>query len=382
MKKRVKILLTGGGSGGHVYPLLAVAEKMGKIAIENGLVLDVRYFGARDFYSQVLEEGGIKISTVISSKIRRYFSLKNLLEPFRILLGLFQALWKIYWYMPDAAFSKGGPGALPVLLACKFYMIPIIIHESDSIPGLTNVISGKLAKRVFLGFKSAEEYFSKKDVSVVGNPVKAIITNQEVSEEYEKEAKSYFGLNPSEPVLLVMGGSQGATRINDFILENLSDLLVKFQILHQVGAANYESYKNEYSFLSKDWSDIQKSRYQFHGFFDKDLDKAYAAADMVLARAGAGTIFELAYMGRPSILVPLPEAANNHQFENARQYSEIGAAIVIEQENFKENIVVEQIIKLLGNKEILKKMGEAAKTFYIPNTAEIIAQKVLELAAS
>ncbi|TSC96724.1 MAG: hypothetical protein Athens071426_266 [Parcubacteria group bacterium Athens0714_26] len=385
MSHKIRILLTGGGSGGHIYPLIAVSQELKNIAYQNGSICETRYFGEVDFFSKVFTDNEIGLTSIISSKFRRYFSFKNFIDFFKLFLGFFEALWKVFWFMPDAAFSKGGPGALPVLFACKFYMIPIAIHESDSIPGLANIISGKLAKKVFVGFDSAAKYFSdKKDIEMVGNPIRRdLIVEQQKNyvpkEQFNIESRKGLGFDIDTPLILVLGGSLGATRINDFILENLGDFLRQFQILHQVGLNNYESYKKEFEFLSRDWSDIEKRRYQYRAYFMDDLINAYAACDLVLCRAGAGTIYELAYFGKPAILIPLLEAANNHQIENARQYSETGAAMVMEQENFLGHLVIEKIADLINNKDVTQKMSLAAKGFYKADAAKNIAQGILEI---
>lgn len=371
--------MTGGGSGGHIYPLIAVAEEIKKMVSLPSL--DLRYFGGAREFSSVLEKQGIRVVPIVSSKIRRYFSPANLLDVPKFFWGFFESLWKVYWFMPDVVFSKGGPGSLPVVLACRFYLIPLIVHESDSVPGLTNIISGKLAQRIFLAFSSAREYFkNEKKTELVGNPVRLELTgkgNPEFTEEERSAAKSGFGFDPRLPLLLVLGGSQGARRINNFILENLELLLRQFQILHQVGVGEYSAYKKEYEFLSKNWSELEKVRYQFRPYFSEDLRNAYLAADIVLARAGAGTIFELSFFAKPAILVPLPEAAGDHQTQNAHQYVHSGAAVTLEQENFLKEIVLDQLTQLIQNRTLLGQMSLSARSFYRPEAAVIIAKAIL-----
>lgn len=381
--KRLRILLTGGGTGGHIYPLVAVTQELNKWAAQNGIELDVRYFGSANGYAGVLAENEIRFMPIISSKMRRYISALNLFDIPKLFLGIIQALWKVFWFMPDAAFSKGGPGALPAVLACKFYMIPLVIHESDSIPGYTNIISGKLAKKIYIAFASAKDYFANQErVETVGNPVRLSLISQRtvLSEDQAKiAAKRNWGFDPGSPVVLFLGGSQGATRLNDFVFKNLSSLLGGFQILHQIGENNYDAYVQEYNLLAKDWSEVVKQRYRPEAYFDKNLQDAYLAADLVVARAGAGTIFELAFFGKPAILVPLPEAASDHQKQNAYQYAETGAAMVIEQENFLSHLVLNQLIGLTNDQDALQKMGTAARNFYLPDAAKKIAEGLLSL---
>lgn len=369
--RRLRVLLTGGGSGGHTYPLLAVFQELKKLSVQNNFNIEIRYFGEKDNL-KVFEEKGIKMEKISSSKLRRYFSVLNFLDAMKFFVGFFQSLWKVFWFMPDVVFSKGGPGALVVLFASKFYMIPIIIHESDSVAGLTSVVSGKLARKIFVAFDSVINCFSSKKVVVVGNPVRDELISRAPTN------KAFLGFDPNVPLLLILGGSLGATRINNFVLENLPGLLTNFQVIHQVGILNYNNYDKEYRFLSRDWPETQKKRYQYRPYFDRDLADVYSAADLVLSRAGAGTIFELAYFGKPAVLIPLPEAAGNHQIKNAFQYASGGAAIVIQPENFLSHLVIKKLIDLINNREALRIMSESARNFYKPNAAFLIAEYLLK----
>lgn len=382
--KKARILLTGGGTGGHIYPLLAVAAELRRIAAAGNVSIDVRYFGGAEEYAEAVKAAGIGFSKIISGKIRAYFSIWNLLDLPKFFLGWIQALWKIFWFRPDAAFSKGGPGALPVLLACRFYSIPIAIHESDSIPGKTNLYSGKIAEKIFISFESAKNFFRNKNkVLLAGNPVRPDLLDFDKSlsgNQLKSAAKQSFGLNPGLPVLLVLGGSQGATRINDAILASLEPLLRQAQIIHQVGRKNYNEYKKMVEIKMRNLPEQLKKQYHFQPLFNAGrLKTAYLAADLALSRAGAGSIFELAAFGKPAILVPLPEAANNHQKENARQYAGAGAALVMEQEDCFGNLV-SQISVLLKNSSLLEKMASAAKNFYRPLAAQTIAKEILKIA--
>lgn len=379
----IRIALTGGGSGGHIYPLIAVAEELANFARETSTPIEMKYFGEAVAYEQLIVEAGPAFSYIVSSKWRRYFSLWNILEIPKFFIGCAQALWKLYWYMPDVIFSKGGPGTVPVILVSRLYMIPIVVHESDSIPGRSNRLAGRFAKKVFVGFASAMDFFPKQKVEISGNPIRSELASRaDYSDNAETKAaaKRSFGFNDQEPLVCVLGGSQGARSLNNFIMENARELVRHFQILHQVGDINLENYKKEYEFTSKDWSETDKNRYHYKGYFTDDAAEAYRAADVILARAGASTLYECALFGKPAILIPLPSAAHGHQKENAYAYAKTGAAIVIEEENFRVNLVIEQLQKIIQNPELVRIMGERARSFYRADAARVIAEGVLRVA--
>jgi UDP-N-acetylglucosamine--N-acetylmuramyl-(pentapeptide) pyrophosphoryl-undecaprenol N-acetylglucosamine transferase len=366
----------GGGTGGHIYPLVAVAKKIQEITKETAEPVDLRYFGDPGPYENYLTTNGIAVEKIISSKLRRYFSLLNFLDIFKFSLGFIQSLWKLFWFMPDAAFSKGGPGALAVVFGCRFYRIPIIIHESDSIPGLTNKISSKFARKIEIAFESVKTYFPpKKEINLVGHPVREEL----LKTENKKTAKLGFNFDSLKPVILILGGSQGAMSINEFILNNIEILSKKFQIIHQVGTKNFESYKNEYMFISRDFNSSMKKNYFFIPYLEANLKSAYDACDLIISRAGAGAIFEIAGRGMPSILIPLDKSANDHQRQNAYEYSRNGAAIIIERENLLVNLFIKQIEEILNDPGRMEKMSSAAKNFYQPDAAFKIAEDIINI---
>jgi UDP-N-acetylglucosamine--N-acetylmuramyl-(pentapeptide) pyrophosphoryl-undecaprenol N-acetylglucosamine transferase len=258
------------------------------------------------------------------------------------------------------------------------------VHESDTIPGRANARAARGARIIELGFKEAEGYFPKTKAvfHVSGNPVRKEIASQgNCTPEERKALKTEFGFSPDAPVLLVVGGSQGAERLNTFMLEHLSVLTAQFQILHQTGSGNFEQYKKEYDFMvGRMDSTLLAARYKFFPFFDAvTMGKAYAASDLMLSRSGGSAIFEAAAIGTPAILVPLPEAAKNHQFQNAYAYHTRGAALFIEEDNFLINVFLNEAEKLLKNPEKMKSMQVAARAFYIDGGAALIAQDILSL---
>ena len=367
---RAHILLAGGGTGGHIYPLIAVAQKL------QGN--DIRYFGQAGNYKKLLIEQGIKVTSISSSKLRRYASILNFLDFFKFFYGFIQALFKIYFFMPEVMFSKSGPGVLPIIYAARWYRIPVVIHESDAVPGLTTRASATHAAIVELAFENAQPYFKKnKIVHVVGNPVRESVLPRE-SPAVCREA---LGLTDAKPILLFLGGSQGAQAINDFVLEHSEQLLANYEIIHQVGAANYPSYKAEFEFMTKNFRPELKANYSVYPYLnDQDLSRALTAADLVVSRAGS-SVFEIAASGKPAVLIPLASSAHNHQVENAYAYQTAGAGIVIEEENLLPGIFMTQVEKVLNNKELYGKMSAAATAFYTPEAAQQIAHDVLALAA-
>ena len=368
--------MTGGGTGGHIYPLLAVAIELQFLSVEEGIDLKLKYLGSYGSYKELLSLNNIKVQKIVSSKLRRYFSISNFWDFFKFSYGVLQALWKIYWFMPDVLFSKGGPGALPVVLAAKFYRIPIIIHESDVVPGMTNIVSARFADIITVAFSGAAKYLGPASMPV-GNPVRRYILPHGEDED-NKTAKKLLEFDSDKFLIFVVGGSQGSTRINDFIIENLGDLLQSSQILHQTGRNNYEQVVGQVAFEVEKMPEAIKKNYKAVDYFENGLGDAMLAADLIVARAGAGSIFEIAAFGKPSILIPLPESAGDHQRYNAYEYASTGASVVIEEENLLPHLFMAQLQKLLEHPEELQRMGEAAKRFYKKDSALTLARLILD----
>jgi len=380
----MRILFTGGGTGGHIYPIVAVAEELQKLAAGEKINIDLRYFGSPGVFQGVLEENGIAVVKILSAKLRRYFDLRNFFDvPILFPLSIIQALWKVFWFMPDVLFSKGGPGSLPVVLACKFYGVRIIIHDSDSIIGLANTIASRWADRILVSFDSAAKAPLNNaklagKVELVGNPIRRSLIEGKILDS--RPAKKIFDFNPEKPVILVIGGSQGAVKINDFMMEIIEELIKNYQVFHQTGVKNFDAVKQELDIIIENHPAEEKTRYKIAPYFEKNLNDVYSAADLVVSRAGSLSIFEIAAFGKPSILIPLPlEVVGDHQITNAYEYAKTGAAIVIEQPNLEPNIFLGQLKRLLSDPAKLKQMSDAAKNFSKPQAARIIAEEILKL---
>lgn len=371
----MKILLTGGGTGGHFYPLIAVANALNAVADQEKIAkMELVFMAESQYNSNTLLQNGIRFKKTYSGKLRRYFSLLNITDMIKIIPGVIRAVFSIYFDFPDVVFSKGGHESFPVLIAARFLGIPVIIHESDAAPGKTNLWSSKFAKRIAISFPDSASFFKSEKVALTGNPVRKELFVRQTS-----GAKEYFNFESNLPTILVMGGSQGARVINDNILDIVPELIKNFQIIHQCGKANYEDTKNRSAFLLE--SSPYKSRYRLYDYMDFDtLRMAYGAADLAVSRAGAGSIFELGASGLPSILIPLQNAAQDHQRENAYAYAKTGAADVIEEINLKPHILKSEIEMILSSKEKIKNMAMAAKKFTKPDTGERIAREIIKVA--
>lgn len=371
----MKILFTGGGTAGHLMPIVAIVREIRKIYP----LKDIQFFyiGPKDDFSAVLfSEEGIKVKTVLSGKIRRYWGWKsffqNLIDLFKIPLGILQAFFYLFFLAPDLIFSKGGFGSIPVTIAGWLLRIPIFLHESDVSPGLANRFLSRFAREIFVSFPAHKtEYFSPRKMISVGNPIR-----REILEGKKEEAISFFKLTLEKPVILILGGSQGAQRINDKILEILPEFLKYFELIHQTGEKNFQQVKAEAKVMIT--PDLEKYYHPFPFLKEEELKQAYAVSDLIVSRAGSGSIFEIAALGKPSILIPLPEAAQNHQIKNAYSYAQSGAAIVIEEANFTSHFFLERLKYLFSHPSELEKMKIKAKEFSQPEAAKIIASYLLE----
>jgi len=366
----MRILFTGGGTGGHVYPIIAIKQTLEKIQPE----INFSYIGPDSFVRDTFKKENVKCKFVLAGKFRRYFALTTIVDLLKIPIGFIQSLWYVFWFMPDIVFSKGGYGSFPVVLASWLYKIPIIIHESDSVPGLANRILFRLAKKIILSFETEKNYFSKEKTIVLGNPIR-----EELTQGSREEGKKLFELTSEKPVVLIMGGSQGARKINEIVLNGLPRLLEKCEIIHLCGQKNFEFLKQEKDKILRESESAKKSFYHLYSFLKEELKHAYAVSDIIVSRAGAGSIFEIAAVGKASILIPLPNSASDHQSKNAQALAQIGGAIVLEEENLTINLFLSAIFELIDNPEKIETMGRKARSFYNPDTNQKIVEEILSL---
>jgi UDP-N-acetylglucosamine--N-acetylmuramyl-(pentapeptide) pyrophosphoryl-undecaprenol N-acetylglucosamine transferase len=368
--KPIRIVVTGGGTGGHIMPLVAVAEKLRE---KLGSGAEFLYVGSKGKIEQTtMAAAGIPMKFIVYGKMRRYWSFRNFVDIFKIPLGFLQSLWHLLWYMPDAVFSKGGAVAVPVVIAAWVYRIPILTQDADAMPGMANRILGKFADRVAIAYPSAQQYFLADRVALTGNPIR-----QEITRGSAEEGRRRFGLEEGKPVVLVLGGSLGARVIDQAVVRVLPKLLPKAQVIHQTGEKPYEETVKLAAQLGVE---ANKNGYVPRDFLQIDeLKDALAVADLVLSRAGANAIAEIAAVGKPAILVPLAIAANDEQRMNAYEIARIGGALVLEEGNLGENILLHKIEGLLKDESLRQKMGAAIRAFHHPQAADMIADGLLEL---
>ncbi|MEK7505154.1 MAG: UDP-N-acetylglucosamine--N-acetylmuramyl-(pentapeptide) pyrophosphoryl-undecaprenol N-acetylglucosamine transferase [Patescibacteria group bacterium] len=371
----MKIVLTGGGSGGHFNPLIAVAEEINLLVQERKLVPpQLYYFADKPYDEQALFENQIKFIKISAGKWRRYFSLQNFFDLWRTARGMWTALWKLYTLYPDVIFSKGGYVSFPVLWAARILRIPVAIHESDSHPGRVALWSGKFAARVALSFPEATPHFSVEKTAVTGNPIRASL-----KKPITTGAREYLQIDPEAPIIFITGGSQGAVTLNEAVLKILPDLVSRYAIIHQAGAENLAEVKSRSGLILE--NNPQAGRYQAYDYLNEVALKMVAgAATLAVSRAGAGMIFELANWQLPAILIPIPEAISHDQRSNAFTYARSGGAVVIEQENLTPSVLLAEIDRLVGDAHLREEMKRGAKSFARPEAGRLIAEALIGLA--
>ena len=283
-----KIILTGGGTAGHVTPNLALIPSLKELGYE------IHYIGSyQGMEKKLIEDAGIDYHGISSGKLRRYFDLKNFSDPFRVLKGYGEALKLMKKYKPDVVFSKGGFVAVPVVLAAKHYKVPAIIHESDMTPGLANKICIPSAKTICCNFPETLNYLPKDKAILTGSPIR-----KELLEGDRLTGLQYAHLSANKPVILVIGGSLGSITVNSAVRKVLPKLLNRYQVIHICGKGNLDE------------SLINLDGYKQYEYVDTPLKHFFAAADIVVSRAGANSICEILALRKPNVLIPLSAAAS------------------------------------------------------------------------
>lgn len=373
----MKIVFTGGGTGGHFYPLIAVAESIREIA-ENEKIIDpvLYYIGPTILDERALAEQDIIFKQSPAGKWRRYFSIDNIFDLIKTVIGVIKATFQLYSIYPDVVFSKGGYASFPTTYAARLLTIPVVVHESDAVAGRANTITAKWARAVAISYPGTESQFpqvNKKDLALIGNPIRSTLWKPA-----KEGAHEFLELKKDIPTILVLGGSQGAEVINEALMNALPELLNHYQVIHQTGAANFAQTQSLANVILKDHP--HKERYRPYGFLNAlALRMAAGVSGLVLSRAGSGTIFEVAAWGIPAIIVPIPEEISHDQTKNAFAYARCGAATVVVQANLSPHILVSEITRIMNDRAMHARMSEAAKSFARPDAAEKIARMLLSI---
>lgn len=373
----MKIVFAGGGTGGHFYPIIAVAERINEIIDHDNILGAKMYYISDDPYDKgMLFENGLLFEKISTGKMRLYFSFKNFTDLFKIFFGTINALYKLFSIYPDVIFGKGGYSSFPVLLAARILHIPVVIHESDSSPGRVNKWAGHFAKRIAISFKETAEFFPSKNIAWTGQPIRSQIANP----ASQKEALEFFKFESGLPTIFILGGSQGAELINNTVLDALPRLIENYQVIHQTGVNNFKNIRRRADVVLADNSN--KLRYVSMPFLNPlQMKMAAGVAKVVVSRAGSA-LFEIASWNLPSILVPITKTNMDHQRKNAFNYARVGACSVIEEANMTANIFFSEIERIVGNEYVWNEMSMNAKEFNKKDAAMKIARAIVDIALS
>ena len=362
-----RIIFAGGGTGGHLFPALAIANRV-KELLQNKMKTEIIFVGTkRGIEYRMRESLGYPLYLINMRGIARTLTFKNLLVPFVVIGALIKAVLLLNRFRPDIVFGTGGYVCWPVLKVASWKNITTLLQEQNSYPGVTTRQLAPKTDTIYLGFEVAKKYLkTKAEIVVSGNPVRDTITEGE-----RKTALEKFGLDPNRKTILILGGSQGAHAINEAILRSLEkDLLSdKYQILWQTG-------KRDYKEVAK-MAGAKVSNCALFPFL-QNMEIAYASADMVIARAGASTLAEITACGLPSILIPYPYAAGDHQKKNAQDYVARKMAVMIEEKDLSEVNIFKEALKLLESDQYaLMKEAIRKETANKKKAVDIIAEDVI-----
>lgn len=383
----MRIVLTGGGSGGHVTPFgpiivalrsLYQQEKNSWPGRLEPSKLSLYFLGVNDRVSrQYFKSYKVRSYHIPSGKLRRYalgLTIFDLL--FRLPLGILLALVRMWWLMPEVVVSKGAYGSIPVVLAAVFYRIPVLLHESDAVLGLTNRFLARFATAIAVSFSDTKQHLKRyeKRTVVTGIPVR-----QDLAAISRSEARRAFRIPDKETVVMVIGGSQGAEQLNQLILQILPSLILDATVIHVTGPAHHDAVSAvAHEILA---SSPRKSLYQAYPYLTDKLPHALVTADVVVSRAGATTLAELAYLKKPAVVIPFDSAANDHQRHNAQVYEKHGAIRVLDPTNAGSALFARNLYDLVRNPSLRQELSQRIGTLAKPQAAEEIAALSFKLAA-
>lgn len=355
MSKDLRIILSGGGTGGHIYPAIAIADEVKRRYPD----AKIKFVGALDkMEMEKVPQAGYEIQGLWISGLQRKLTLKNLMFPFKLLNSINKSRKIIKDFKPNVAVGTGGFASGPLLHVANKQEIPTLLQEQNSFPGITNKILAKRANVICAAYDEVKRFFPQEKVKKTGNPVRQDLLDIDTK---RIEAQKFFNMDSDKKTVLVLGGSLGARRVNQLIAQHADRLKQEnIQLIWQCGKLYYGDYKS-----------YTEGTVQVHQFLNK-MDLAYAAADVIISRAGAGSVSELCIVGKPVIFIPSPNVAEDHQTKNAMAVTKNDAAITIGESELDEKFE-DTFFDLLNNESQQKELGENIKKMALPNaTADIV----------
>ena len=359
--EKLKFILSGGGTGGHIYPAVAIANEL-KSRFPNAEFL---FVGAKDkMEMQKVPQAGYKIEGLWIAGLQRKLTLQNAMFPFKLMDSLWKSRTIIKNFKPNVVIGTGGFASGPLLQMANMLNIPTVIQEQNSYPGITNKLLRKKANKICVAYENLERFFPKEKMILTGNPVRQDLIN---IENKKAEAIHYFNLDPNKKTLLVLGGSLGARRVNQLIEKELDNLkALNVQLIWQCGKLYFEEYKK-----------YNSDTVQVVAFIDR-MDLVYAAADIVISRAGASSVSELCIVGKPVIFIPSPNVAEDHQTKNAKSIVDKKGALMLKESDIDSqfSLVFEALLKDLGKQE---QLSTNIKKLALPNATKQIVDEIVKL---
>lgn len=356
-----RFILSGGGTGGHIYPAIAIANELKR----RYTAAEILFVGAKDkMEMEKVPQAGFRIQGLWISGLQRKLTLKNLMFPIKLMHSLWNARKIVKQFQPNVVVGTGGFASGPLLRVASQKGIPCVLQEQNSYAGITNKLLAKKAQKICVAYDGMERYFPKEKLVKTGNPVRANLVNRT---EDKQEALKFFGLNTEQPVLLVLGGSLGARKMNQLIEQELSFFEnLGLQLLWQCGKLYYSEYGQH-----------EAEQVKVKAFIT-EMDKAFAAADIILSRSGAGTVSELCLVGKPVIFMPSPNVAEDHQTKNAMALVQKDAALVYKES--QSNSEFETMFEdLMRSQELQKALGNNIKKLALPKATEHIVDEIEKL---
>lgn len=367
----MKIVMTGGGTGGHFYPLIAVAEAIHDIVDQRVLIEpQIYYMGPAVFDITTLTEREI-VHIPSAAGRRSFFGM------FKTFFGIMRATIQLFNLYPDIVFSTGGYAAFPTLMAARILKIPVMIYDADAEPGKVSLWAASFARFIAVAHPDAAEKFPKRvlpKIARTGHPIR-----KELEHPVREGAHEFLKLDSTLPTIFVVGGSTGAQWINEVLLDALLDLTKRYNVVHQTGRNNAEECERIAGVVLR--GSGQETRYRAFGLLNAlALRMTAGIADIVVSRAGSGSIFEIATWGIPAIVIPIPRDVSHDQTDNAFSYARSGAAVVLEQHNLTPHLLAAEIDRIMGDTTTREKMCTAALAYARPHAAETIAQTLIDTA--